>query len=243
MTRLLVVQHEPEAPAAWFGHWWTEAGIEYSVCRGDLGDPIPDRLERGRHHGLVVLGGAMGANDDADHPWLAATKRLIADTVHRGLPFLGICLGHQLAAVALGGRVSVNPTGRTLGLFPVTLTELGHQDPLLCGCDGAPALWFNNDIVISPPEGAEVLAESPDGSPQALRLGEAAWSVQFHPECSPEVFATWGQGEPAGSPVRDEIAATTPQAVAATSTLIGTWREFALRFAELEAPADLPPTD
>ncbi|MBK9475198.1 MAG: type 1 glutamine amidotransferase [Tetrasphaera sp.] len=242
MTHLLVIQHEPEAPAAWFGQWWGEAGTGLSVCRGDLGEPIPQRLERGRHHGLVVLGGAMGANDDADHPWLTATKRLIADTVHRGLPFLGICLGHQLAAVALGGSVAANPAGRTLGLYPVALTELGHQDPLLYCCDGAPALWFNDDIVTTPPEGAEVLAEAPDGTIQALRLGEAAWSVQFHPECSPEVFAGWGQEEPAGSPTRTAIAAVTPQAVAATDALVGVWRAFALRFAAMEAPADLPPT-
>ena len=111
MARLLVVQHEPDAPVAWLGEWWAELGLELDVVRGDLGQPV---VERWRDlpvapDGLVVLGGAMGACDDAVAPWLAPTRALIADAVARGVPTLGVCLGHQLAAVALGGTVRATP--------------------------------------------------------------------------------------------------------------------------------------
>ncbi len=118
MARLLVVQHEPDAPVAWLGEWWAEIGLELDVVRGDLGEPVPSAWSAA-HDGLVVLGGAMGANDDDLAPWLAPTRALLAGAVALGVPTLGVCLGHQLAAVALGGTVGRNPSGRTSGLVPV----------------------------------------------------------------------------------------------------------------------------
>jgi GMP synthase (glutamine-hydrolysing) len=189
MARLLVVQHEPDAPVAWLGEWWTALGLELDVVRGDLGEPVAEVVDA--HDGLVVLGGAMGANDDTTASWLASTRALVVDAVRRRVPTLGVCLGHQLAAVALGGRVDRNPSGRTVGLVPVRLTEAGACDPLLSGLDGLVAVHYNDDVVHEAPAGATLLASLPDGRPQALRFGPAAWGVQFHPETSPEVFGAW----------------------------------------------------
>src|SRR6476469_513029 len=209
-ARLLVVQHEPDAPAGWLGEWWAAAGVELDVVRADLGQPVPARLSDGGHDGLVVLGGAMGANDDALHPWLRPTKELLRDTVRGGSPTLGVCLGHQLASVAL--------------------TPEGADDPLLAGRDGAGAVHFNDDVVGTPPPGATVLARLPDGSAQALRLGERAWSVQFHPETSPEIFGAWLRWErPDGLEPADEALLAT--VTAARDRLRGTWETFATRFA------------
>ncbi len=228
--RLLVVQHEPDAPAAWLGEWWEAAGIGLDVVRGDLAEPLPGRLEETGADGLVVLGGAMGANDDADHPWLAPTRALVRDTVRRGLPVLGVCLGHQLAAVGLGGTAGRNPSGRTIGVVPVRLTREGAADPLLGGSDGAPAVHFNDDVVLTTPPGATVLARLPDGRPQALRLGLRAWSVQFHPETSPEVFEDWVRSElPEG--LDDEARGLLDAVEAARDALRAAWRPVADRFA------------
>lgn len=229
--RLLVVQHEPDAPAAWLGEWWAEAGLAIDVVRGDLAETVPDRVD---HDGLVVLGGAMGADDDAEHPWLASTKAAVRDAVSRGVPTLGVCLGHQLAAVALGGRVEPNPSGRTLGLVPVRLTAAGADDPLLGGSDGRPAIHFNDDVVTSVPPGATVLARLPDGMPQALRLGRLAWGVQFHPETPPATFETWLRADtPEGL---SDAQRTTLDAVAgAGDALRAAWRPLAERFAHLVA--------
>lgn len=226
-TRLLVVQHEPDAPAGWLGEWWEAGGLALDVVRGDLGEPLPDRLE---HDGLVVLGGAMGAHDDAEHPWLGPTKALVRGAATGGTPVLGVCLGHQLAAVALGGTSEPNPAGRTLGIVPVRLTPTGSEDPLLGGSDGLPAVHYNDDVVTTLPPGAAVLARLPGGMPQALRFGERAWGVQFHPETPPAVFEAWLLAESVDGPSGEEQRAL--DAVrAAEGELRAAWRPFADRFA------------
>lgn len=233
--RLLVVQHEPDAPVGWLGEWWAAAGVVLDVVRGDLGAPVPSRLADGGHDGLVVLGGAMGANDDAEHPWLTPTKALLRDTVRAGEPVLAICLGHQLAGVALGGTVERNPSGRTVGVVPVALTDEGRADPLLDGFDGVPAVHYNDDVVTELPPGATLLARLPDGRPQAMRLGLQAWGVQFHPETSPEIFTDWVAAEhPDGAD--DEVAATVASVEAARPALRAAWEPLAHRFAALLTP-------
>ena len=230
MARLLVVQHEPDAPVAWLGEWWTALGLELDVVRGDLGEPVADVL--GTHDGLVVLGGAMGACDDADAPWLAPTRSLIADAVGRRVPTLGVCLGHQLAAVALGGRVDRNPSGRTVGLVPVRLTDAGASDPLLSGLHGLVAVHYNDDVIHETPAGSVLLATLPDGRPQALRFGPAAWGVQFHPETSPEVFGAWLRWDsPDGLTSAQE--ALLGEVMAAREGLRAAWQPLAERFAAL----------
>lgn len=188
--RLVIVQHADDCPPAWFGTWFRDAGVDYDVVRGDRGERIPTDL--GPYDGLVVLGGEMGAQDDAEHPWLTPTKTLIATVVSAGQCFLGICLGHQLAAVALGGEVIKNPRGHATGLTPVTLTPVGRVDPLLSsGGATARAVQWNHDIVSRLPPGGVALATAPDGAVQAARYGDRAWGVQFHPEASPAVFNGW----------------------------------------------------
>lgn len=238
--RLLVVQHEPDAPVAWLGEWWAGLGLDLDVVRGDLGERVEGRLADGAYDGLVVLGGAMGACDDALAPWLAATRELLSEAVARGLPTLGVCLGHQLSAVALGGRVERNPSGRTVGVVPVALTAEGRDDELLAGLDGHGAVHYNDDVVVEAPEGAVLLATLPDGRPQALRFGPRAWGVQFHPETSPEVFGAWLRWD---SP--DGLTAEQEQLLAEVATAreaLRGWRVLAERFAAVvsEARAPLP---
>lgn len=228
-ARLLVVQHEPDAPLAWLGEWWADLGLQLDVVRGDLGETVAERFADDRYDGLVVLGGAMGACDDAVAPWLASARALIADAVSRDVPTLGVCLGHQLSTVALGGRVERNPSGRTVGVVPVSLTPEGRADPLLAGFDGHVAVHYNDDVAVELPEGAVVLATLPDGRPQAVRYGPSAWGVQFHPETSPEVFEAWLRWDsPDGltEPQLDLLAVVT-----AARVELQDWRLFAERFA------------
>ncbi|KGN33683.1 glutamine amidotransferase [Knoellia sinensis KCTC 19936] len=188
MPRYLVIQHEPAAPGGWLVERWSELGSAVETIRGDLGEPIPARLT---HDALVVLGGAMNANEDDRYAWLAPTKSLLRAAVADGIPTLGVCLGHQLLAVALGGEVIRNPHGRTSGLIPLSLNAAGEADPLLSGLSGREVVQYNGDIVSRLPEGAESLATAPDSSVQAARFGPRAWGVQFHPETTPEIFKEW----------------------------------------------------
>lgn len=232
----LVIEHEHECPPEWFGQWWEEAGVTLRRVRAHTGRPIP--ADPVGVAALVVLGGEAGANDDADYPWLPATRDLIGAAIGAGVPFLGICLGHQLACVALGGRVGPNPAGHATGLTPVTLTAAGGDDILLGGFDATTAVQWNNDVALTLPPGATVLATAPDGTPQAVRFAPRAWGVQFHPEVSPEQFDRWTVAKPSASqPRADGIDAhAASRAVhAAREQLAATWRPLALRFAGLVA--------
>jgi GMP synthase (glutamine-hydrolysing) len=230
--RILVVQHEDDCPPAWLGDWTAAAGLALDVRRGHRGDAVPRDLVGA--DALIVLGGEMGAHDDDAHPWLRDTKELIASTVSSGAPFLGICLGQQLAAVALGGDVIANPAGQALGLTPFAPTPAGVTDDLLSAVRlGAAAVQWNRDVVSRLPEGATSLATSPDGTVQAIRFGPSAWGVQFHPEVSPAVFESWVYGG------RE---APTPEALAALAQVYGAeeqlradWRPLADRFAQVVA--------
>jgi GMP synthase (glutamine-hydrolysing) len=243
--RFLVIQHEDECPPEWFGRWWRETGVEPDVVLAHTGAAVPEDL--GEHDALVVLGGEMGANDDATHGWLTATKRLVRTVVEDDQPFLGICLGHQLGAVALGGEVRVNASGHATGLTPVALTAAGREDPLLGGVkDGAEAIQWNNDVVTRLPDNASALATAPDGTVQAARFGAHAWGVQFHPETSPALFRRWTVDKDSAAIPREDgldVAAVAAAIDAAEPRLRELWRPFALRFAELVRAGAVPSGD
>ncbi|MBA2445938.1 MAG: type 1 glutamine amidotransferase [Nocardioidaceae bacterium] len=235
--RLLIIQHEDDCPPEWFGEWFRQAGLAFDVIMGHRGDLVPDTLTG--YDGLVVLGGEMGAYDDKRHPWLTPTKQLIATVVEAGQCFLGICLGHQLATVALGGQVIVNPAGQAKGLTEVVLTDAGRADSVIQSIrDGAQSIQWNSDIAASLPAGTVALATAPDGTVQAARFGARAWGVQFHPETSPRVFASWGHG--ATDAVREANTTALRQIEAAESALRADWEPVARRFAEVvrQAAAD-----
>ena len=109
---VLVVEHEEGAPAGWLGDWLEAAGARLAVLRPYRGETLPASVAD--FSGVVVLGGGMDAWSDEDHPWLRATRGLVRDAEDAGVPTLGICLGHQLAVLALGGEVARNPAGETL---------------------------------------------------------------------------------------------------------------------------------
>jgi GMP synthase (glutamine-hydrolysing) len=239
--RLLIIQHEDDCPPAWFGEWFHEAGIGFHVVRGHRNEVVPDDLEG--YTGLVVLGGEMGAYDDAEYPWLTPTKALIAHAVRAEVWFLGICLGHQLAAVALGGEVSVNPRGQATGLTAVQLTPQGRVDELTgVIADTACSIQWNSDIVSRLPDGSQVLATAPDESVQAARFGPRAWGVQFHPEASPALFNGWVRSAaPLAEGDGHDLSTLAGQLFAAEAQLRRDWAALAKRWVELvTAPLLVP---
>lgn len=191
-----MVQHQEDCPPALLGRWLREAGCGLDVRHPYAGHDLPADLAG--HHALLVLGGSMGANDDETHPWLPATRELIRSAAVGEMPVLGICLGHQLAAVALGGTVEVNRHGRQFGVLAMGWTDAASADPVL-GSRPARAIHWNNDVVTALPPGAVALAHAPDGTVQAARFAEWVWGVQPHPEVDDEIVARWADDE------RDEI--------------------------------------
>jgi GMP synthase (glutamine-hydrolysing) len=187
-SRVLVVEHEDDDPIHLLGGWME--GVDLTVRRAHLGDPLPTTLEG--YDGLVVMGGAMGAHDDEQAPWLPATRALIRVAAADRVPTLGICLGHQLCAVALGGEVSKNPRGRQLVLLEVGFGAAAVDDPLLGPVVGPRrAMHWNDDVVTRLPDGAVRLASASTGEVQAARHAETVWGVQWHPEVDDALIRRW----------------------------------------------------
>ncbi len=227
------MQHEDECPPAWFGEWLAEAGVLLDVRRAYDGDPLSASLDQ--HAGLLVLGGAMGASDDADCPWLTPTKALVREAVGTGVPTLGICLGHQLLAVAAGGRADVNGSGRQCDLLPVGWTTEAADDPLFGplvragGYEQPVAVQWNVDVVTALPPTATALAHTSGGAVQAMRVGSAAWGIQSHPEAGAAVVRAWmdNAGHEPGPAEERLLAALEP----AESRLRDAWQPLAFGFA------------
>ena len=153
------------------------------------GDVVPN-LEN--FDGLWVMGGSMNTSDEHEYPWLIDEKKIIRKAVcDLKMPFLGICLGHQLVADALGGEVgpAKNPE---LGIFRITPTADGIGHPLIADLPAEPG-WVNahSNEVLRPPKAATVLASSKNCANHVMALGENAFSCQFHPEVCSHTVANW----------------------------------------------------
>jgi GMP synthase-like glutamine amidotransferase len=203
------LQHEPDEGPGGVAAWAAERGHAIAGSRLFAGDAVPG-LEGVDL--LVVLGGGMNANDTERHPWLQAERRLIGEAVDAGRRVLGICLGAQLLADVLGGRVRRNPQPE-IGWFPVRKTPQGEGVPLFAGFPAAAEVFHWHADTFDLPPGAVRVAESDACANQAFVLGPRIAGVQFHPEMTPTIaagiVAAEGGALPAGRWVQpaDEILA------------------------------------
>lgn len=175
--RVTVIQHVPFEGPAVIGDVLRERDVDLETVRTDLGMPVPPP---GSLDALVVMGGPMGALDDAEHPHLPAERELIAECVRRGTPVLGVCLGAQLLAAALGARVYRGPAPE-VGTGTVRLTDAGRCDPVLGPAGPRLAVLHWHQDTFELPHGATLLASSPRYPHQAFRSGNA-YGLQFHVE-------------------------------------------------------------
>lgn len=140
--------------------------------------------------GLVILGGDMNVDETARYPFLSAERELLAHAVAGGVPVLGICLGAQILARALGASV-IPSSRRELGFFPVHTTEASADD-LLASCfrDGDMVFQWHRDT-FDIPAGATLLLQGEVVPSQAFRAGDRAWGFQFHVEASSQELDAW----------------------------------------------------
>ena len=177
----------------------TDSGADLCVVRLDRGEAVPPPETVGEMAGLVVMGGPMGVYDGL--PWLADERALLRRAVAAGLPVLGICLGAQQLAAALGGEVFTGPTPE-VGVGEVHLTTDALGDPVLGPAPSPlPCVHWHGDT-FTMPDGAVRLARSDLYENQAFRVGRRAYGLQFHVEVTASLVAHWGPHLPPGVFVR-----------------------------------------
>jgi GMP synthase (glutamine-hydrolysing) len=231
--RVLVVQHEPSTGPGRFGEWLTAAGMELDLRHPYAGDALPASPTDA--DALLVLGGAMGPEEDERCPWLPATRDLLARAVTEGVPTFGVCLGAELMVVACGGEVRRGIAGPELGVLQVVPgPEAGTDAVFAVLPTPTRVVQWHWEEISRLPAGSVPLASSPAYPNQAFRLGPSAWGVQGHPEVTSEIAAAWAREDSpllvAAGRRPDELVAEIRDAEAELGTV---WRPVVEAFARL----------
>jgi GMP synthase-like glutamine amidotransferase len=186
---ILILQHATVETPGVLLDFFRDDGFRWTTVELDEGETIPD-LEP--FDMMLVMGGPQDVWQEEENPWFrpekAAIRKYVGDMQR---PYLGICLGHQLLADALGGKVGPSKTPE-VGVLTVSSTEAGRRDPLLSALPSPiTALQWHGAEVTAAPANSEVLAQSDVCAIQALRYGEHAWGFQYHVEITDKTVDDW----------------------------------------------------
>jgi GMP synthase-like glutamine amidotransferase len=187
--RVLVFQHAPFCPLETFGEFLHGDGIDPVIVQLDQGEKIP-QLEL--FDTLIVLGGPMDVWETGAHPWLIPEKAAIGRWVKTlDRPMLGICLGHQLLAEALGGEVGYAKKPEA-DLTEVIITDRGKSHPLMAGFGSSKAaINFHGCEVTRLPDDAVCLASTADCALGAFAAGTSSFGIQYHAEATDVLVDEW----------------------------------------------------
>ena len=189
MKRALVLQHMDHDHPGRFLDYFAEDNIVPDLVRVFEGQAIPHLAD---YDLMFVLGGAQDTWQEDQFPYLAEEKAAIREWVwDRAKPYLGVCLGHQLLATALGGEVAPAEQ-KEIGVFEIALTEEGAAHPFFADLPRQQMVmqWHHAEVKRAP-QGGQVLAASAAAAVQSLAIDGHALSTQFHCEFSPQTVAGW----------------------------------------------------
>ena len=224
--RALIIRHVPAEGLAGYREPIEAAG--YEVDRVDVADPGFSSLDLVEPDLLIMMGGPMGVYEQDRHPWITCQLRRLEKRLAAGRPTLGVCLGAQMIAQALGGEVFPGPV-KEVGFHPVELRAI--EDNPLRHVAGTPVLHWHGDTFTLPPD-VELLASSYLYDHQAFRRGNNILALQFHAEMGLDPrFDEWLERWPdavndAGQDIEDLRAlhgVLGPPAVSAGQAMIADW--------------------
>ena len=230
--RALVITHTASESPGTLSEWLPAAGVELDVIEPWNGGRVPDRVEA---DALIVMGGPQQAWDDNSAPWLRQTKQLLRTATRAGLPVLSICLGGQLLAEAMGGRVRPGDEGPELGARLISKRDAAMDDPLFREIPLSPVVvQWHWDAITELPAHSVQLAASTRYANQAFRVGAKAYGLQFHIEAPAEMVAAWAVADSdAVRAVGLEPVNVLEHVIEALPEIEEVWRPFIERFAAL----------
>lgn len=183
MRPVAIVQHEPSVPPGSIAEVLADSGTEHFVVEAWRQPVWPQATDLGA---VVVLGGTMNADQLDDYPFLAGTRALMGDAVEAGTPLMGVCLGSQILARALGGDVfPAEPRNAFFSEVEVA------DDPVVAPFASVPVLQFHEDTFSLPPGAVPLARSARSGLLQAFRYGRHAYAVQFHYEVDAAILSAW----------------------------------------------------
>ncbi|MDQ3992495.1 MAG: type 1 glutamine amidotransferase [Actinomycetota bacterium] len=185
--RVLALVHGENVGPSLFGDVVSQLGHELDLWNTTDGSPPPRPLDG--FDAVLAFGGRMHPNEFDEYPWLRDEDELLRDVVARGKPVFGVCLGGQLLAQAAGARVrpAAEPEH---GWTEVELTRAAAEDPVFRALPERFHAFQSHSYAFEVPSGATELARN-GCCPQAFRLGDRAWGIQFHPEVTAAQIDRW----------------------------------------------------
>ncbi len=192
--KVLILKNVPQEGPGTIEIFLKREGIHYRIIELESEKVTDDYYDT-----LVIMGGPMSVNDDEKYPYLKEEEMLVKDFIRSGKKVLGICLGAQMLAKALGSRVYKGPK-QEIGWYPIELTDNALKDPLMLKLAFHPKggdLWKKFRVfhwhgeTFDIPEGSVRLASSELYPNQAFRYGKGAYAFQFHIEVKKEMISEW----------------------------------------------------
>jgi GMP synthase (glutamine-hydrolysing) len=230
MKNILFIQNDPTDPPHLVGRWLEEEKCSISIIHAYRGEAVPTTVPEGVN-AIIPLGGHMSAWDDEVAPWLPAERELIRDAYAKDIPVFGICLGAQLIALALGGKVERGELSE-IGIYDIENVHAGKNDPVFSFESPTPAALWHEDFVTELPEGATTLASSEICPNQIFTFGSRSYALQFHPEVDAPLFQSWEDyGDNAFENFHKET--VMPEVKAAEANLTKTWEGYIKKWASL----------
>lgn len=225
MKNILVCQHDPGETLRHWESFLKSQGINIHYADFSQRSALRPRLNG--HKGLVLLGGSINAHEAPQRPHLLHEMNLVRQAAAKNLLVLGICLGSQLVAQALGGKVTKSRQPE-IGWHSLNLTAMGRLDPLFEDAQIELNIFQWHEFEFSLPKGASLLASSQTCANQAFRLGSKILGTQFHFETDGPTIARWLKASSLKNTQRATIRKDSKTHLAASTEFgRGIWEKFA----------------